>query len=82
MQLNIKVVKNWQPLPLPHFFIKISFQGYPPCLAKFWVSPQVTQFFKGPTPPLMRRERGGPTMHLPCKILLGGISLMSMEFLL
>ena len=71
MQLNIKVVKKWQPPPPPpplpflpsHFFINISFQGYPPFLAKFWVSPQVIQFFEGPTPPLIRRERGGRSSY-------------------
>ena len=65
MQLNCKVIKKWQP---PHFYINPhSFQGYPPLVAKFLVSPpppltQVTQFLEGPTSPLIR----GGGSHYDC----------------
>ena len=35
MQLNCKVIKKWQTPT--HFYIKPTFQGYPPFLAKFLV---------------------------------------------
>ena len=60
MQLNIKVIKKWQP---PISTSTPPFQGYLPYLAKLLVPPQVTQFFEGPTPlPPLIRERGVPTM--------------------
>ena len=48
MQLNCKVIKKWQPLIST---LTPTFLGYPPFLAKFLVSPQMTQFLEGPNPP-------------------------------
>ena len=46
------------------------FQCYPPFLAKFLVTPQVTQFFEGPTPPPLIRGRGGSNYVYGAKIPL------------
>ena len=60
MQLNIKVIKKWQP---PHFYINPPFQGYPPFLAKFLLPLQVTPFFEGPNHPPLIRGRGGSMLY-------------------
>ena len=61
MQLNIRVIKKWQP---PISTSTPLFQGYPPFLAKYLVPPQVTQFFEGPTPSSDKGGGGIPTMLL------------------
>ena len=55
MKLNCKVKKNGNPPPPPPYLCQPplpTFQDYPPFLAKSLVppSPQVTQFWEGPTP--------------------------------
>ena len=54
MQLNIKVIKTWQP---PDFYINPPFSGLSPLSSKiFGTPPQVTQFIEAPTPLSIRGE--------------------------
>ena len=55
MQLNIKVIKKWQP---HHFYVTPPppppppiISGLSPLSSKIFGTSQVTQFFEGPTPP-------------------------------
>ena len=65
MQLNIKVIKKWQP---PISISTPLFQGYPHFPPKLWVPPpQETEFFEGPIPhahPLGLRGRGGGSNYV------------------
>ena len=71
MQLNIKVIKKWQP---HHFYVNPPpppiISGLSPLSSKIFGTSQVTQFFEGPTPPpplLIQGEEGGegvPTMRV------------------
>ena len=57
MQLNIKVIKKWQP-PCPISTSTPPFQGWAPLSSKIFGTPQVTQFFEGPSLPPFKKGGG------------------------